>query len=76
MVYMDKYFETRSELITYQNIIKKLKEDLMVSNVPIEECMRIINLLNLIEDGNYISESFFLPKEYTNQELRKVLEMI
>ena len=76
MNYIDKYCEVRSELITYQNIFKVLRKKLMVSNVPIEECMRIMTLLNFAEDGTCESESYFLSKEYINQDLKRVLEMI
>lgn len=76
MSYIDKYYEVKDELIGYKSINKLLREYLLKSNIAIEECMKIMNYLNFVEDGTCINDSYFLSKNLTNQELKRVLETI
>lgn len=66
----------KDKLITYDNVLKLARKQLMKSNIPIEEGMYIMNVLNFIDEGTCKSDSYFLPKEYINQDLKRVLEMI
>lgn len=66
----------RGRLIEYEVCLEKMREYIMKSSIPINEVQMLIGYINLVEEGDCCSESFFLPKEYTNKELKRVLEMI
>lgn len=66
----------KDKLITYDNVLELARKQLMKSNIPIEEGAYLMSTLNYIEDKCCSNESYFLPKEYTNQDLKRVLEMI
>ncbi len=52
-----------------------LMEHLMESKYPIWCVCELMSILNFVEDGTCVNDSFFLDKEFTNQELRRVLNL-
>jgi len=76
MSYIDKYYEVKDKLVNYESTNKNLRKYLLRSNVPINEVVQIMSYLNYAEEREYSNESYFFPKQLTNQELKRVLEMI
>ena len=76
MSYIDKYYEVKDELITYKCVVDLLINNLMKSNISIEETAKLMSILNFIEDDTCTNESCFLSKEFTNQKLKEALEKI
>lgn len=72
----DRIWFYKDKLITNESVISNVRKELMTSHIPIEEGMFIMNMLNFIDEGTCKSDSYFLPKELTNQELKRVLEVI
>jgi len=66
----------KEKLITSETVISFVRKKLITSHIPIEEGMYIMNMINFIDEGTCKSDSYFLPKECTNQELKRVLEVI
>lgn len=50
-------------------------EKIMHSNMPIGEVQYIVPILNYPEDDTCSNDSVFFDKKYTNQELKRVLEV-
>lgn len=67
--------EKIEKLIICQSTIKTLREYLMHSNVPIGECDQIFGILNFVEDGTCVNDSYFYPKELIDENLKKALEV-
>lgn len=51
-------------------------EKIMHSNMPIGEAQHIVSILNYPEDDTCSNDSVFFSKKNTNQELKRILEMI
>lgn len=74
--YHDKYIEEHDKVLLHNSMFEVMREHIMKSTIPIEEALYLISMLNYVEEGEIQNESYFLPKEYTNQELKRVLEVI
>ena len=85
---MYDYFKEETALLTMENnqlkdkertqrlSIEMAKDKILHSNIPIREGANIIAILNYPEDDTCSNDSVFFDKKYTNQELKRVLEMI
>lgn len=51
-------------------------EKIMHSNMPIGEAQHIVSILNYPEDDTCKNDSVFYSKRLTNQELRRILNII
>lgn len=85
---MYDYYKEETAMLTMENNQLKDKErtqrisidmaieKIMHSNMPIGEVQHIVPILNYPEDDTCSNDSVFFDKKYTNQELKRVLEMI
>lgn len=64
------------KLRTYKVVVDYLRDTLMKSNMAIQDVCYIMSILNYAEDGECTNDSYFYSKHLTNEELKRVLEMI
>ena len=69
---MKEYLELRRNKV----VVDYLRETLIKSNLPIGSVCYVMGLLNFVEDDDCINDSYFYSKYLTNEELKRVLEMI
>ena len=75
----DFFYRTINNLVKEKSLYKVnneyLKEVVMKSNIPIGDVCMLMSILNYPEDMTCMNESFFLPLELTNKELRRVINL-
>ena len=69
---MKDYLELRKNKV----VVDYLRENLIKSNLPIGSVSYVMSLLNYVEDDECTNDSYFYSKHLTNEELKRVLEMI
>lgn len=69
----ERIFSLKDRLYSQENTIEIAKDYIMHSNIPIVECMYLMDLLRFPEDKDCKSDSYFYPKEIINEELRRIL---